>query len=541
MPQIPIVKRPEVRQERFNLQGYKGPDKNLGVLDYSSGIRAGNQIAESVGRSIANIGNLANSVLNFYEKVKSAEEAYNAGEIDLNQKKIYNGLKQRMQDNPNDYEKFDEWRQEADKQLSETAQPYLQKMRPDRRRMAEQALAFRNEEIRANTTRIANQARATTVFNGFQRQIKELSEAGELEGAWITIQQAHDKGVFSKEQKETMERWSLELGETYSIRRMVDDGIADVAERLNEKDEKGVYKNFPNLRNESLRRDLIRYARQKNQEKMRVFETDQVYRMYQGNPYSIQELDGLYKSGKIDQKTYNDSRKVTETYLHERERREKFSESQAEKAKEKNKKDAKEKFLYNLRMNPDIPDDPAKRREFLNEQMREAVKISIDDTFLSRVKSLAGEREKENQSYKQGYRYLSAMEKLKKHKDDFVSYANERNWVGYLPRAGTEVARANYEQARWKLNAFIKNNPNASDSDVDHYIDDMKKLCNANYAADMVHAWATLDIPKIKETGNLVSDMDRKTKAGGTEVRRKAPNGKIAVFDFNTKRFLRYE
>lgn len=168
----------------------------------------------------------------------------------------------------------------------------------------------------------------------------------------------------------------------------------------------------------------------------------------------------------------------------------------------KSKQDAENRFLVDLRVASDYPDDPVERKAWCREALNRAMKVSDDDSFLGKVQSRCNEILKEDVSYRQTPGYRLGMHVLEGYKDAFTSYAEpaRRHWytlgIRTAGKASPEITKTNYDVVKDKFAQWLKNNPNADEGMMRQWLDDQKKFINEQCVADLLSAYA-----KIKTAG----------------------------------------
>lgn len=168
----------------------------------------------------------------------------------------------------------------------------------------------------------------------------------------------------------------------------------------------------------------------------------------------------------------------------------------------KSKQDAENRFLVDLRVASDYPDDPVERKAWCREALNRAMKVSDDDSFLGKVQSRCNEILKEDVSYRQTPGYRLGMHVLEGYKDAFTSYAEpaRRHWytlgIKTAGKASPEITKTNYDVVKDKFAQWLKNNPNADEGMMRQWLDDQKKFINEQCVADLLSAYA-----KIKTAG----------------------------------------
>lgn len=181
----------------------------------------------------------------------------------------------------------------------------------------------------------------------------------------------------------------------------------------------------------------------------------------------------------------------------------------------KSKQDAENRFLVNLRVASDYPDDPVERKAWCREALNRAMKVSDDDSFLGKVQSRCNEILKEDVSYRQTPGYRLGMHVLEGYKNAFTSYAEpaRRRWytlgIKTAGKASPEITKTNYDVVKDKFAQWLKNNPNADEGMMRQWLDDQKKFINAQCVADLLSAYAEIPTGRFGKIGEIADKQDR--------------------------------
>ena len=181
----------------------------------------------------------------------------------------------------------------------------------------------------------------------------------------------------------------------------------------------------------------------------------------------------------------------------------------------KSKQDAENRFLVDLRVASDYPDDPVERKAWCREALNRAMKVSDDDSFLGKVQSRCNEILKEDVSYRQTPGYRLGMHVLEGYKDAFTSYAEpaRRHWytlgIKTAGKASPEITKTNYDVVKDKFALWLKNNPNADEGMMRQWLDDQKKFINEQWVADLLSAYAEIPTGRFGKIGEIADKQDR--------------------------------
>ena len=182
----------------------------------------------------------------------------------------------------------------------------------------------------------------------------------------------------------------------------------------------------------------------------------------------------------------------------------------------KSKQDAENRFLVDLRVASDYPDDPVERKAWCREALNRAMKVSDDDSFLGKVQSRCNEILKEDVSYRQTPGYRLGMHVLEGYKDAFTSYAEpaRRHWytlgIKTAGKASPEITKTNYDVVKDKFAQWLKNNPNADEGMMRQWLDDQKKFINEQCVADLLSAYAGIKTAGPEKVKNKLQKAENR-------------------------------
>lgn len=182
----------------------------------------------------------------------------------------------------------------------------------------------------------------------------------------------------------------------------------------------------------------------------------------------------------------------------------------------KSKQDAENRFLVDLRVASDYPDDPVERKAWCREALNRAMKVSDDDSFLGKVQSRCNEILKEDVSYRQTPGYRLGMHVLEGYKNAFTSYAEpaRRRWytlgIKTAGKASPEITKTNYDVVKDKFAQWLKNNPNADEGMMRQWLDDQKKFINEQCVADLLSAYAGIKTAGPEKVKNKLQKAENR-------------------------------
>mgnify|MGYP004518343283 CR=1 FL=1 len=182
----------------------------------------------------------------------------------------------------------------------------------------------------------------------------------------------------------------------------------------------------------------------------------------------------------------------------------------------KSKQDAENRFLVDLRVASDYPDDPVERKAWCREALNRAMKVSDDDGFLGKVQSRCNEILKEDVSYRQTPGYRLGMHVLEGYKNAFTSYAEpaRRRWytlgIKTAGKASPEITKTNYDVVKDKFAQWLKNNPDADEAMMRQWLDDQKKFINEQCVADLLSAYAGIKTAGPEKVKNKLQKAENR-------------------------------
>lgn len=369
MPRIPVARIPDVRRTNQKLAGYDGLPDHFGKIDISPVLQGLNSISKA-GKSLQRFG----EDLQLYEKRKQqADDAYNAGEVELAQQAAYQRAEERMLANPHDYKNFHTYAAEAEKEFYDSSREYMNKISEDRKRFVIQQMKRRGFDFSNRVLRLQAQTEVTNIYNGFKTQIRDAAMRGDPEFARRRLQEAQNLPVkvFSDAEYESQLRDIDRWAEYGAIRREIEGGSRDIADRLSERRD-GQYANFRNL-HESDRQKLASYAayqeNKRSADGMQKFCADANLGMCP----TPEELDNQFMAGDLTEAEYNSRKAISAKYYREREEQSRKQTEHARKQTEQKRRlnelnaDTKQKVMAAQLELMKVPMNPYETERFRSE------------------------------------------------------------------------------------------------------------------------------------------------------------------------------
>ena len=541
MPQIPIPRKPELRPSGENSVRLSGaPDLNWNV-DHG---------LERLGESISGLGrdltHATNAYLRYAEESAEAENTLATVEAQNIQLDGEAKLDERISANPGAYEQYGEWAREIDSETAEKLKPVLNRMTARYREQFEERLAGRRQQAIAERIRLGNLARSRAQKEKFDQDFTTAASRGDLETVEFMISRERGR-LFGDEEADLYRKNAGRISDEYAARSMVDSGALDAVERLSARNADGSYKEFTNM-GQQYRDSIIRYARGVSAERQTKARTDFVTGLLAGKIPSEQEINARED---LSPETKNDFISMTRSYLAndaatqlsadllagkkvseqeimdrtdlELETKNKLvsmiraAEGRSESAREANaarqrqeyakkQQDARDRTsleIMDLAWSP----DPARRKEQYDAMYGKICTGFADNpgyiiTLRKQLDESLKAVEQPDSSYKNSMQYQYGMAKLDSMRDQLYSKNNERNWIGYWGDADEqEVKDQNFAMFKVRLDEFIRQNPKATQAEIDAFLDSTRKQINETKVSEVLDK--LIGIPHAKPSAGV--------------------------------------
>lgn len=493
MAKIPITNIPEVR---ISSLGSQSRDNRTIPMRTGGPILPENRVRPA--SSGPSMGDVAMSILDFVKERKNAKDALNAGEVELIEQQERDNAYLQMRENPNDYEKFPEFRQEAEQRIQERAAPFLSKISGDRRLQMEQRMRGRAQDFYTRAELIRNQAETSNIYNGFKVQIQGKARQGDVSGAMETLSKAQglQTKVFSDAEAQGLTMEIQRLGDYGAAEREIQAGSLDIAERLRESDDKGTPKNYKNLTIDD-RRSLERYANHVRAQR-EIRQDDEFYDgLLKGNIPAEEQLEARQASGEITLHQKNQYIKMARDVQAGIVRAETKAQKENASALKAEKEDSGNRLEIEIMEFP-FSSDPAERTvqyDRFNKKIKsEFVQHpSIAKRLLTQLSEKDKAAAKPDTSYKESFPYKYAMGRLESMKPEIGSAVPGMLW-------GTKVSTdkknlvENHELFKLKIDSFIRANPKATQGDIDTFMDQTKQIINKTEVDKRLSTWGNPSI-----------------------------------------------
>ena len=560
MPRIPMSDKGGLVQHQRDSVPMSGAPGMSFKLDEG---QAWKELGAQIGRAGESFGG---AMMNYAKAAQDTDNKLAASQARNLFSGIQGELAGRMAEHPQDFGKFREWAQEADKRYADEVKQYTDKMSQGYRKEFEVEMDGLRTRALQDRVRKGIQAKVTADYELLQAQWKDAALRGD-EAESRRLLDEH-RGVLISEQEYQQKLLDYErMRDCGAAKRLLESGERGLAERLRARNEDGCYAEFPKM-DDGYREKLIRAAKSQDEERTRQLDENLLKRFTDGN-LDYGDVKEAYDRGEVPVKLFASwQRKFRELksaeIINEADRNlnalksrslddgelkmvfdglrmevqesvrtgELSKEQGAELEKgladrdfrrirsrqewgKKSKQDAENRFLVDLRVASDYPDDPVERKAWCREALNRAMEVSDDDSFLGKVQSRCNEILKEDVSYRQTPGYRLGMHVLEGYKNAFTSYAEpaRRRWytlgIKTAGKASPEITKTNYDVVKDKFAQWLKNNPNADEGMMRQWLDDQKKFINEQCVADLLSAYAGIPTGRFGKIGEIADKQDR--------------------------------
>lgn len=505
MPRIPLAARPQLGGHQDSTAPLSGAP-SLG-WNADNGLE---RMGDAIARGSDAVGETAlrgiDAALALSAQKQYADDEDNFSQIQLEAQKEYGDFQSQTRENPNEYAKFADWRQESTARLSERVKPYLEKLSVPARRRADHFLAENALTQEKWARDISFQADITAKRENYDTRIRHYAKTGDTDAAREQLQRGIATGIFNANERERYENFIGELADFGAAECRIDSNDPAIAEELKKRNETGNYVNFPGLSSDN-RRQLIRYAEQR-QARREVELTDAfVSDVLAGKTISE---DSVLKRTDIRQGTKNDFIKILRSVQNTKVKQQTAEQKQA-------RQYARDALEFEIMEHSFSPDPVERDKQFAAFNRRIYTEFAKDDpAYAKQLKTQLNESlkaaTKPDMSYKKSaaYQYgenligqLAAQGKFFAQKPGTLWGTNETTGKSDKP-----IMQYTEKLVRRDLDNYLRNHPNATEKEVRDVITTMtedynKTLVDELAERSIVHSRAnTKIIPKEGQTGN---------------------------------------
>lgn len=504
------------------------------------------------GRAIADLGNViadaGNKIGHSGMQIVSARNQFLAQEQETQNKlaatqarnlyrKINSDLEIRMAENPAEFSHFREWAVQADKQYSEDAKEFTDKMSEDFRKQFDTEMEGIRVESMKQRSLLGIHAKVTSDYNLFQEQFKDFALRGDLAECNRLLEE-HRGNLISEQEYQQKKLDYNRLADFGEVKRLIEAGTPDIASRLKERDSSGNYTNFKHL--ESSARDRFMRVAEANDAQKRADENQYLLdRLNNGEQLTIADIDRAFE-GKTSPEAVrqkNQQRSILRQFQKAQETARKQEARERQQEIEQEKRDAVNAHAYRILLH-EFPADPARRQvEYATMRNEIFTRYAGDGATVKRLLSQLDEtlkaKEKPDSSYKNSFPYLQGNRLLDGMKGKFYSRYPGRgeSWYSFATNVyndDSNLKATNFELAKLRFDEFMKANPQAKISDVENFLEKMRQDVNQAECDKLMEFWRDYRVPDLSDVLN------------SGEVERRTSDGRIAVFG-SDKKFKRWK
>lgn len=504
------------------------------------------------GRTIADLGNViadaGNKIGHSGMQIVSARNQFLAQEQETQNKlaatqarnlyrKINSDLEIRMAENPAEFSHFREWAVQADKQYSEDAKEFTDKMSEDFRKQFDTEMEGIRVESMKQRSLLGIHAKVTSDYNLFQEQFKDFALRGDLAECNRLLEE-HRGNLISEQEYQQKKLDYNRLADFGEVKRLIEAGTPDIASRLKERDSSGNYTNFKHL--ESSARDRFMRVAEANDAQKRADENQSLLdRLNNGEQLTISDIDRAFE-GKTSPEAVrqkNQQRSILRQFQKAQETARKQEARERQQEIEQEKRDAVNAHAYRI-LSHEFPADPARRQvEYATMRNEIFTRYAGDGATVKRLLSQLDEtlkaKEKPDSSYKNSFPYLQGNRLLDGMKGKFYSRYPGRgeSWYSFATNVyndDSNLKATNFELAKLRFDEFMKANPQAKISDVENFLEKMRQDVNQAECDKLMEFWRDYRVPDLSDVLN------------SGEVERRTSDGRIAVFG-SDKKFKRWK
>lgn len=295
MPRIPMSDKGGLVQHQRDSVPMSGAPGMSFKLDEG---QAWKEIGAQIGRAGESFGG---AMMNYAKAAQDTDNKLAASQARNLFSGIQGELGSRMAENPQDFGKFREWAQEADKRYADEVKQYTDKMSQGYRKEFEVEMDGLRTRALQDRVRKGIQAKVTADYELLQAQWKDAALRGD-EAESRRLLDEH-RGVLISEQE--YQQKLLDYGrmcDSGAAKRLVESGAPGAVERLKAQKD-GVYTEFGRM-SEEYRTRLIRIAEDQTREREDSTRSKFLADMADGNVPELSALKEAHDSGQMSDKMY---------------------------------------------------------------------------------------------------------------------------------------------------------------------------------------------------------------------------------------------
>lgn len=493
------------------------------------------------GRTIADLGNViadaGNKIGHSGMQIVSARNQFLAQEQETQNKlaatqarnlyrKINSDLEIRMAENPAEFSHFREWAVQADKQYSEDAKEFTDKMSEDFRKQFDTEMEGLRVESMKQRSLLGIHAKVTSDYNLFQAQFKDFALRGDLAECNRLLEE-HRGNLISEQEYQQKKLDYNRLADFGEVKRLIEAGTPDIASRLKERDSSGNYTNFKHL--ESSARDRFMRVAEANDAQKRADENQSLLdRLNNGEQLTIADIDRAFEGKNSPEavRQKNQQRSILRQFQKAQETARKQEARERQQEIEQEKRDAVNAHAYRI-LSHEFPADPARRQvEYATMRNEIFTRYAGDGATVKRLLSQLDEtlkaKEKPDSSYKNTFSYQYGRRLLDNMEGLFFSRHPGRgeSWYSFATNVyndDSNLKATNFELAKLHFDEFMKANPQAKMSDIEAFLEKMRQDVNQAECDKLMEFWQNYRVDTSKVSGEGEKELLMN-------------NGRIAVF-----------
>lgn len=458
---------------------------------------------DGTAEALSKAGKKIGDVLGDYgKKLEDTENKLAAAEARNLYRTLNSELELRMADEPSKFNEFVEWIKETDQKYQEMSAGITARMSRDYRKLFEEEMVGIRQEDAHKKLLLSNEARVTANYNLFKSQWKDSALRGDYNESKRLLEE--NRGELISEEEYQRLNLDYERFAAYGeVARAVEANVPGIANQLKERNSDGSYKYFGKLDIDK-REQFIKVAAANDADK-RSHENRQLYdRLNQGEQISVDDIERNFngKTSAEDLEQKLQQRKIVEGFQRRKKAQKSAEEMLKKKESEAAERAAKKKYDDSVNsldykiQSFEFSEDPAIRKEQAAKFRNYIFENFSGDgktvnKLIGQVDECIKKIETPDKSYKNTFIYIRAKSLLDEMKDAFYSLENveDRSWWNSNKEKDKNLLDSNFKYAKITLDEFIRRNPNATESDVSVFLDDLKKQVNKTEVKNLAHFW----------------------------------------------------
>lgn len=295
MPRIPMSDKGGLVQHQRDSVPMSGAPGMSFKLDEG---QAWKELGAQIGRAGESFGG---AMMNYAKAAQDTDNKLAASQA----RNLFNGIQgelgNRMAENPQDFGKFREWAQEADKRYADEVKQYTDKMSQGYRKEFEVEMDGLRTRALQDRVRKGIQAKVTADYELLQAQWKDAALRGD-EAESRRLLDEH-RGVLISEQEYQQKLLDYErMRDCGAAKRLLESGERGLAERLRARNKDGSYAEFPKM-DDGYREKMIRAAKSQDEERTRQLDENLLKRFTDGD-LDYGDVKEAYDRGEVPVKLF---------------------------------------------------------------------------------------------------------------------------------------------------------------------------------------------------------------------------------------------